>query len=233
MKTKGEVLQGVREETEHPASQESNVEGDHGVLYYNVAPSAASVKQYILKLELANLEDEIENYWTDPEFLSLVDDPDFQAKLDKACRRVIGSFKASAIYSCEDLKQDVIARFAKWLPQYRGEAQLETVLGRIAYNQLVDIYRNPNERCCSIEDLEFKGCNIAARDAEDSTAIVDSILIKELTDKLGSNRERALFTAHFVEGKRPVELAVELGISRQAVCKQLKVIVKKLKQYVE
>lgn len=208
-------------------------EGEHGVLNCDVIVSTASVAEVITKLELANLEEELESYWTDPEFLRLVDDPEFQAKLDKACRRVIGSFKASAIYSCEDLKQDVVARFARWLPQYRGEAQLETILGRIAYNQLVDVYRNPNERCCSLEDLDFKGRDIATRDAEGSTAIVGRILIGELTGKLDSDRERSLFIAHFVEGKRPVELARELGVTRQAVCKQLDKIVERLRPYMK
>lgn len=205
MGTNGQVLHGLKEETEH----------------------------CILELELANLEEDFGNYWSDPEFLKLVNDPEFQAKLERACRRVISRFKVSAIYSCEDLQQDVIARFAKWLPQYRGEAQLETLLWRIAYNLLVDQSRNPNEQCCSLEDLEFKGCNIVDQDSESSTTIVDQILIKELIGKLDTDRERSLFTGHFVEGKRLSELALEVGISRQAVYKQLMNIVEKLTPYMK
>lgn len=238
MKTReSEAQQVLGVEADLPANEESNVEEDHASSVGDIAATAEIIKQFIDNLELDTLEQELTDYWNDPAFLELVNDSTFQDKLERACRRAIRSFKPSSIYSCEDLKQDAIARFAKWLPRYRGEAQIETVLYRIAYNLLVDVSRDPNERCCSLEDLEFKGCNIATiktagRGIEASTPVLSEIFIRELIDKLTTHKEQMLFVAYFVEGQPAADLALELGVSRQAVAKQLVNIAKKLKPYV-
>jgi RNA polymerase sigma factor (sigma-70 family) len=81
--------------------------------------------------------------------------------------------------------------------------------------------------------LEFRGRNIADQEPEGSAAIVDQILVKELIAKLDTDKERSLFIGYFVEGKRLQELADDLGITKQAVHKQFKKIVEKLKPCVK
>jgi RNA polymerase sigma factor (sigma-70 family) len=192
---------------------------------------ARHAKEILDILKQIVLEKEIDNYWNDPLFLKLIKDPDFQAMLDSVCQRAMSHFKVSSIYSCEDLKQDVLARFGKWLPHYRGDAQLKTVLRRVAYSQLVDVHRNPNERCCSFDSLELEQGDAVMPRSNVAADIESGILVEECLSKLDAPEERDLFIEYFVNDKTVSEIARERGVSRQAVSKRFNRLAKKLKPF--
>jgi RNA polymerase sigma factor (sigma-70 family) len=239
---------GLKEEAEHSANQDND--GELQEEDYENPTADEKDEQIIDNQEPDVLEQEVQTYWGDPDFVKLMNDPEFLDTLEEICEGVMSSFKPSRTYSCKDLNQDVLIRFGKWLPQYRRDASWKTVLRRIAQNQLIDVYRSWNERCPSYEDL-LESFQVDA--TQNALAVGDSMLVKEplystirqalrgiefnilaeeLSSKLSSRKERQLFHDYFIEDKSATEIARERGVSRQAVSKQIDRLIEKLRPYV-
>jgi RNA polymerase sigma factor (sigma-70 family) len=219
-----------KEETKHPMNRDNKGTPDSSV---RANPTAEGIKEFIDNLELTVLEEEVTSYWTDPEFLKLVNDPGFRQEVHDACAWVIGRFKPSRVYTCDDLEQDVFIRFGKWFPKYRGEAQPKSLLRRIALNQLIDVSRNRENQAPSYDDIELECRELMHRRATTNRNHVADredlkILIKELTSGL-THKQRLVFEAYCVRRSTTPEIAVELGITKQAVSKHLTQIRNKLR----
>lgn len=172
--------------------------------------------------------EEINSCLTGEDFLALLTDETFQHTLKRVCERVIGRFKASHIYTVDDLMQDVLVRFARWQPRFRGDASLATALRKIAINLLIDVSRNRNERHPSFEDLERE---IASAEKGHINADYETkILVEEGLSKL-TESERALVETIYVDGRTPAEVAKALCVTRQAVSKRLSRVLLKLRSY--
>ena len=78
--------------------------------------------------EMEILEQEINTDFTNPEFVRLLNDPEFMEKFDGICGSAFGGFQPPAAYTLDDFKQDMLFHFVRALPQYRGEAALTTML---------------------------------------------------------------------------------------------------------
>ena len=243
MKVKEEADHALNVDAENSVNKEEQSElqeDDH-----EDSAAAEKVKQLIDDLEMNVLGEEITSYWADPEFLKLVEDPKFLKKFDGVCGKLFSRFQLPPTYSCEDFKQEVIAQFAKTLSQFRSEANLNTWLYAIAHNWLVNISRKLRQPCVSFESLNLEGTNGEERvtgELDDSygktnrnrvAEIEDcKVLINELMNKL-SSRERFCFIEYHLEGRTTEEIGEILGISRQAVSKQLERVNKKLRSYVD
>src|SRR6185312_11978643 len=75
------------------------------------------------------------------EFTRALADTEFRQELKRACQWAFNNCRQSTHASWEDLQQEVLMRFGKWLPQYRAEAKRRTVFERIATNVLIDAKR--------------------------------------------------------------------------------------------
>lgn len=209
----------LKEETEHDVKDQHKREFEE---WFTNLPIGAANQETDL------LEQEIDNYWTNPEFLKLVNDSDFRQQNHKNCQKLISRFKASTICSCEDLEQIVIARFGRWYPSFRGQSKPRTALYRIARNALIDLSRKPDKKCDSYESLNLEQfCALATHG--NVASIEYKILVQELLSKLNTHDERELFFENFVEGKTRSEIARQRGVSRQYVSKQLDKVINKLK----
>lgn len=188
-------------------------------------------------------------HWENSELVKLVNGEVLRSALHEICQQLTNSFHVSDIYSCEDLEQDVIELFAEWFSQYRSEAQPKTVLRKIAYNQLVNQFRKRDNRCPHYESLKLKSRKPEAVDIDEGeefeggelgdrysdsyqNSVADKeerrILLNELKSMLTSE-ERSLYSKHFDEGWTETEIAKELRVSRQAVSKRIKRILRKMK----
>jgi RNA polymerase sigma factor (sigma-70 family) len=216
------------EEPHHAARQEAAAGGDEG---------GGGGKEFIDNSEPDALDEEITQYWSEPAFVKLLEDTDFLKEVHDACEAVIGRFKPSPVYTCDDLEQDVIARFGKWFPKYRWEARPKSLLRNIALNQLIDVSRKRDNQCDSYEEIarqchELSRCHAAPNHNHTAAKQERAVLMKELTRRL-TRRERMLFKNYFVRGMTTSEIAELRGVSRQVVAKQLARITKKLKSVVD
>jgi RNA polymerase sigma factor (sigma-70 family) len=178
------------------------------------------------------LEEEIQRDLADPAFQMLVTDPQFQQMLDKICKRLLTSEVSG--YSWEDLKQDVLIKFGRWVWPHRYDVSFKRVLYQIAHNQLIDTHRSLNKQCLSLEELlpEDDGALADLAAARALSDIQDRLQVREWLEVL-KGPERNLFVCHFVEGKSLNEIARERSVSRRAVCEQWRRILSKLKPLVE
>jgi RNA polymerase sigma factor (sigma-70 family) len=222
-----------KEEAGHPVNDGYRVESRHAT---HPDSAAESYDDFIDNLEPDRLEEEIAEYWSDPDFLKLVNDSEFRKDVHDACEAMISRFRPSPVYTCDDLEQDVIARFGKWFPKYRGEAQPRSLLRGIAFNQLVDVYRKRDNQCSSYDAIE-RGCQElirlrASTNRNHAEARQErAILLKELTGKL-TRKERVLFSEYFQKGLTTSEMGDARGVSRQVISKQLTRIANKLRSVV-
>ena len=94
-----------------------------------------------------------------------VKDPEFLTDLAAACRRAFDRYQQSYYDSWQDLQQDVLIRFWRWLPKYRGEAKRKTVLDKIATNVIIDAARRQNAKRRFLQEvkLDEPGQNAATR----------------------------------------------------------------------
>ena len=199
---------------------------------------------------IETLGQEIEDYWAAPEVLRLVNDKVFMEQCANTCRYHFYRCQPPPDYTEGDFKADVLAHFVKGLSQYRGEATLNTLLYKIAFNWRVSISRQPHRRFVSFEELnlegedgekrygtDFEGGALEDRYSETNRNDVAStedniVLVKELMSGL-TDKERSLCEEYFFNGCSATEISKQLGVSRQAVAKQLTRVVAKLRASLE
>lgn len=239
MKVKETEANHTLREADHPAikeSREAQQEEDHEHQEISSSAHVQEVKKVIdnverdtLKVELDTLGQEFYSYWDDPIFLELVNDKEFLKKLDAICTRVIYGSRAS--FSPEDLSQDVLLKLRNWRPRHPGERPPQQLLKAIAINRLIDIHRQPDEQCSSLEELEIEDRSGKMPRHDPVSALQGNIQIRELYRRLKTRKERQLFIAYFIENKRESEIAREHGTSRQAVSNRIDRIIEKLRPY--
>ena len=202
-------------------------------------PTPGRLQQFIDNLEMDALEEEAASYWDAPEFLKILNDPEFMLQVHNICTSVSSSFKPSPAYTSDDLEQDVLIRYCRWLPKYRGEAQLATVLRRIAINQLIDLSRRRDNQCPSYGDIETACQALMAHHAKTrpnknhvEAAEERKLLAQELTCGLTA-MQQSMLEDYFERGLTMQEMADARGVSRQAMSEQLIRLLKKLRSSLE
>lgn len=157
-----------------------------------------------------------------------VDGSEQRTKVLRICIAVINDYEVPATYGAEDLYQNVMFRFWKYLPRYRGEASLSTIIRKVALNQLIDMRRKGWKNVPTSEARNHDGetqeeadftANLKRGHRETTRNVVAdqadrAILAKELTSRL-SVSERSLCERLDIE--TPTEIAEQSGVSRQAI----------------
>lgn len=161
-----------------------------------------------------------------PEFREAVDDPAFRADLKWACKWAFYRFSQSTHSSWEDLQQEVLMRFGRWLQRYRQEAKRKTVLARIATNILIDARRGENAQRRQHEEINFDELKFELAGEKSGLEIEDRIFLDECRTIL-SEDERKVFDEHF-DGQSLRQMAAVNGISPAAMSKRWARIVTKL-----
>lgn len=231
MKVKGTKETQTREEerTTRKEAQAESGEGDHRS-HMTAAPSISLTPERQVFIDI--LEEEIQRDLSDPLFKVLAEDADFHRTLDAICKRIVR--RAAVDYSWEDLKQDVLIKFGRWLWRCRYEASFKTMLGTIARNQFIDMLRQSHEQCLSLEEL-LPGEDDVKFEPQAPRALMDiqdNIQVHEWLEAL-EEHEQKLFVWHHLEGRSLSDFARQRGVSRQAVDKQWLRILNKLRPLVE
>lgn len=176
--------------------------------------------------ETESLED-AELFLDSVELRAALDDADFRIDLKRACQWAFHHHSQSTYASWEDLQQEVIMRFARWLPHYRKQAKWRTVLVRIAKNLLIDAHRSEVAGKRRHEEIDFDGYEVSMVAENSGARIEDRIFLKECRQIL-SEDERAVFDEFFVYGKSLRQLANKHGVSPTAMSKRWARIMAKL-----
>ena len=166
------------------------------------------------------------------EFTRALDDVEFRNDLRRACQWAFSNCRQSTHGSWEDLQQEVLMRFGKWLPRYRAEAKRRTVFERIATNLLIDAKRRETTKRRYHEEIDLDELQHDSVGNNPWIGIEDHIFLKECRNSL-SKVERQLLDDYFVEGRSLRQLATMHGISAPGISKKLGRIVKKLKEHQE
>ena len=216
-------------QTGMPEAQEESKEDDHGGHGVGVPVLHLSPRQALL---IDIRERELHKGALDDPLLELLaSDEEFQRALDSVCQPLAAN--APAFYSWQDLRQDVFLKFGRWLWRYRYEANLKTVLHRIAVNQLIDKLRPQGAKSPSLEDLlpaEY-GIEFDVPAPQALADVEDNLQVREWLAVL-TEEQRELFVWFHLEGRSLADFARERGVSRQAVDRRWLRILKKLKPLV-
>src|ERR1051326_5381740 len=161
------------------------------------------------------------------EFQEVLEDLEFRADLKWACQFTFKRFSQSTHSTWEDLQQEVLIRFGRWLPRYRKEAKRKTVFARIARNVLIDAKRSETSVRRQHEQVNFEDLEVEPLRGEPRTEIENRIFLKECRQIL-SQQELIVFDEHFVYGKSLRQLANKHGVSPAAMSKRWARIMTKL-----
>ena len=161
------------------------------------------------------------------EFREALNDPDFRADLKQACTRVFYRYPQSTHASWEDLQQEVLMRFGKWLRRYRKEANRRTVFEKIAVNVLIDAKRRETANRRRHEEVNFDDLGIELIRERSGTEIEDRIYLNECRSIL-SETERLIFDDFFVNGESLRQIALLCGVSAPAIKKRFSRVIAKL-----
>jgi DNA-directed RNA polymerase specialized sigma24 family protein len=185
--------------------------------------------------EVAGATDEngVQNFLDNPEFLALLEDSDFQAKLKLACQIALRSHQPFSYETWQDLRQRVLIRFGRWFTRYRNrevKADLARVLTLIA-RRLIDESRRQGRYGASTEvDLkEVDRQGLSTSSAED---IYQHILFVELRSRLTAT-ERELFDEYLIEGASLKDIAKAGNVSLYTVEKRWGLILEKSREVFE
>lgn len=158
------------------------------------------------------------------------------------CAQVFPKYKVSAFYSEEDLSHDVILRFLPHLSEYRGEADIKTVLYRIAENQLIDVVRK-NRRSKTFSECQRDRDDGDNQDADHflETLEVNRNYVEEQQENfILLDGFLTQLTAHqqFIcrqieEGQSLTDIAEMLGVKPQAVSNTKSRINRRWRAYLE
>ena len=161
------------------------------------------------------------------EFLEVLDDPGFRRDLRVSCKRVFSRYRQSMLGSWEDLQQEVLIRFGKWLPHYRSEAKCSTVFEKIATNVLIDAKRRENAIRRYHQEVNFEELEFELIRERSGSEIEDRIFLNECRSIL-SDLDRRIFDEFVVKGKSLRQIAKENGISAAAMSKRWSRVITKL-----
>ena len=161
---------------------------------------------------------------------SFLEDPEFQADLRSACRRAIRRYgqSQSSYQAMDDLQQDVLVKFIKWLPQYRGHRKCGPILFKIATNLMIDALRRERGMSRVNADVDWENTDI---DSLKSTGReLDTPLLLEECLKTLSEVDRKIFIEYSLKNRTSYEVAEEVNLSRQTITKRLKKALAKLEE---
>lgn len=161
------------------------------------------------------------------EFREALEDQDFCADLKWACQFTFNRFSQSTHSSWEDLQQEVLIRFGRWLPHYRKEAKRKTVFARIARNVLIDAKRAETSSRRQHEQINFEDLAWEPAQGEPKSEIENRIFLDECRRAL-SGHELDVFDEHGVHGESLRQLALKHGVSAAAMSKRWARIITKL-----
>ena len=164
------------------------------------------------------------------EFNKALDNLEFRNDLRRACQWAFNRYRQSTHASWEDLQQEVLMRFGRWLPDYREEAKKLTVLIRIATNVLIDAKRRETAKRRDHEEIDLEEHDFERVDRGSWTKIEDRIFLRECRNRL-CEAERQILDEYFVEGRSLRQLATKHGVSAPAISKRLGRIVTKLHEH--
>src|SRR6185295_15844824 len=82
-------------------------------------------------------------------------EPGFLEDLEIACQRTFERYEQTAYANWQELQQDLLLRFLRWLPSYRGKADRRTILTRIAANLLIEAARGEQARLRCLESVDL------------------------------------------------------------------------------
>ena len=168
------------------------------------------------------------NFFLDSaEFREVLEDRDFRNDLKWACQFTFNRFSQSTHSSWEDLQQEVLIRFGRWLPKYKKEAKRKTVFARIATNVLIDAKRSETSVRRQHEQINFEDLTCEPAHGEPKREIECRILLDECRRNL-SQQELDVFDEHAVYGNSLRQLAAKHGVSPAAMSKRWARIVTKL-----
>lgn len=173
------------------------------------------------------------------------DDPELLSRLDAICKGLLRKYKVPAeLLSWQDLSQTVFLKYWSALKEYRGDAAVETVIYKIARNEVVDFWRRMKHY--DVKDSQASKENAdddfsaSLKERQQAKAFRQSnfnfvaelndrhVLLSELVAVL-TPAELALVRERFEFGKTATEIAEERGVKRQAVSKRLIRIQRKLR----
>jgi RNA polymerase sigma factor (sigma-70 family) len=185
----------------------------------------------VAELEQAALDELLQQHSDESlhvtEFDEDVADEKFWADLKWSCHWVFQRFTQSTHSSCEDLQQEVLIRFWRWLPRYRNEANRKTVFVKIATNVLIDARRSERSNRRRHERVELDELEAEPVKREPNPEIEDRIFWQECRDTL-SKRELVVFDEHFIVGESLRKLAGKYGVSTAAMAKTKKRVIRKV-----
>lgn len=164
------------------------------------------------------------------EFTRALEDKEFRSDLRRACQRAFMKCHQSTHSSWEDLQQEVLMRFGKWLPQYRAEANRRTVFERIATNVLIDAKRRETAKRRFHEEIDLDDLQHDIVGNNPWKGIETRIFLNECRNSL-SDAECQILDEYFVEGCSLRQIAKNLGLSAPAISKRLGRIVAKLYEH--
>lgn len=164
------------------------------------------------------------------EFMKALEDVEFRSDLRRACQRAFRKWQQSPLGGWEDLQQEVLMRFGKWLPQYRAEANRRTVFQRIATNVLIDAKRRETAQRRYHEEIELDELQHDVVGDNPWNWIENRIFLNECRNVL-SDAERRMLDEYFVEGCSLRQLATIYGVSAPAISRKLDRIVRKLYEH--
>jgi RNA polymerase sigma factor (sigma-70 family) len=171
--------------------------------------------------EAANLDSEA--------FTEALEDIEFRGDLRRACQRAFMKFKQSTHGSWEDLQQEVLIRYGKWLPKYRAEANRRTIFEKIATNVLIDAKRRETAKRRFHEEIDLDELQPDIVGNNPWSRIETRIFLNECSSSL-SDKERGILHEHYVEGRSLRQMATSHGVSAPAISKKLERILTKLSQ---
>ena len=162
---------------------------------------------------------------------SFLESPEFQADLHAACRRAFNRFRhgQSTYQSVDDLQQDVLVKFIRWLPRYKGSPKCGPILLIIAKNLLIDAKKRDKAARHSVdwENVELDSLK-GASGKELEAQILWRECMSELTEK-----ERHIVEECWVKGRTSRDVAEEQGVSAPTVIDHLKKAIAKLEKCVK
>lgn len=161
------------------------------------------------------------------EFREVLEDRGFRADLKWACQFTFNRFSQSTHSTWEDLQQEVLIRFGRWLPVYKKKAKRKTVLVRIAVNVLIDANRAERSIRRQHEQVNFEDLAWEPSHGEPKREIESRIFLDECRRNL-SRQELAVFDEHAVYGESLRQLALKHGVSATTMSKWWAQIITKL-----
>ena len=165
----------------------------------------------------------------------------------EVCAQVFHKYEVPPFYSAEDLAHDVIVRFMPYVPLYRGDAEIRTVLHRIAKNQIIDVVRKERRRT-TLPELQRDRDEDKKSDEDHFDEMlrrnqgetkrnhieeqeVHLILVKELQPLLTA-RQRRIWRL-MADGHSLADIAKILGVKPQAISKSKSKIERRCRAYLE